>query len=452
MKDNLVSVQKKILNIVRKYFLKKNSPFLGKSYFALYANNDGNRYIKDKIYKFRINKINKIKKILSKNINIFNNSNLKIISNCRNEKYFNNLVITWGSNASISLNGSFYDKYFSIHSSGHQNTFWIILSDNEIKNKNLDKNITVVYPHKNFANCYKFFKIFILNLFYNIFGLKKKIIDQDLLISKCINNFILKKKSLSKLNNLLMPYEGQPFQKRIFFKQKIQNKNLTTYGFDHSAPHSIATQLYYTTGSPDKLLVSGLNVKKCYSRFYNWSPKKIQLSYPARYKNFDKYNFSNKLFLPYDFTSSDKILENIDFFLKKKKNESIKKFSVNIHPEKTDNKKHILLKKKIEKIKKRHEKKFSNNSPNDITIAVGSTTTPIVALEFNLSVLHICPNPDFEAYTNHFWPDIIIKRINKFSFLYSFKKTGAYLNFKNKNRVLEIINDQKNQQQPTKNI
>ena len=441
MKANLVTVQKKILNIVRRYFLKKNSPFLDKSYFALYANNEGNRYIKDKIYKFRINKINKIKKLLSENINIFNNSNLKITSNCNDEKYFNNLVITWGNNTSFSLKGSFYDKYFSTHSSSHQNTFWIILSDNKIKKKNLDKNIVAVYPHKNFANYYKFFKIFFLNFFYNIFGLKKKIINKNLLISKCINNFILKKKSLSKLKNLLMPYEGQPFQKRIFFKQKIQNKNLTTYGFDHSAPHSIATQLYHTMGSPDKLLVSGLNVKKCYSKFYNWPPKKIELSFPARYKNFNKHNFLNKLFLPYDLISEDIILENVDFFLRNRKNKSIKKFSAHIHPEKKNNKRHILLKKKIEKIKKIHERKFSKNALDGVTIAVGFTTIPIVALEFNLSVLHICPNPDFDAYLNYFWPNITIKRINKFSFLYHLKKTGVYLNFKNRNKVLELIND-----------
>jgi hypothetical protein len=441
MKDNLVEVQKKILNIVRKYFLKKNSPFLDKSYFAFYTNNEGNRYIKDKIYKFRINKI---KEILSENINIFNNSNLKITSSCNNEKYFNNLVITWGNNISFDLNGSFYDKYFSTHSSSHQNTFWIILSDNKITNKNLDENIAIIHPHKNFTNYYKCFEIFILNFFYNICGQKKKVINKDLLISKCINNFILKKESLSKLKNLLMPYEGQPFQKIIFFKQKIQNKNLKTYGFDHSAPHSIATQLYYTIGSPDYLLVSGLSVKKSYSKFYNWPPKKIQLSYPARYKNFDKQNFLNMLFLPYDFTSSDKILESFIFFLKNRKNKSIKNFSINIHPEKKNNQRHILLKKKIEKIKKKYKKKFSRNSKNNLTIAIGFTTTPIVALEFNLSVLHICPNPDFDAYLNYFWPDIIIKKINKYCFLYSLKKTGLYLNFKNRNKVLELINDRKN--------
>ena len=441
MKNNLVTVQKKILKIVHVYFLKKNSPFLNKSYFALYANNEGNQYIKDKIYKFKTNKVSKIKKILSENINIFNNSNLKIISNCHDEQFYNNLVVTWGNNNSFSLNGSFYDKYFSTYSSSHQSTFWIILSDKKIKKKNLDKNIAVIYPHKNFINYYKFCKIFILNLFYNIFGLKKKIINQDLLISKCINDFIFIKKNLLKLKKLLIPYEGQPFQKRIFFQQKIKNKNLITYGFDHSAPHSIATQLYYTKGSPDILIVSGSNVKKCYTKFYNWSPKKIQLSFPARYKNFNKNNFSNKLFLPYDLSNEDIILENVEFFLRNRKNKSIKKFSVNIHPEKKNNRHHILLKKRIEKIKKIYEGKFSKNAKDAVTIAVGFTTTPIVALEFNLHVLHICPNPDVDTYLNYFWPNITIKRINKFSFLYNLKKTGAYLNFKNRNKVLELIND-----------
>ncbi len=438
MKDNLVGVQKKILNIVRKYYLKKNSPFLNKSYFALYANNEGNQYIKDKIYKFKINKINKI---LFENINIFTSSNLKIISNSYDEKYYNNLVVTWGNNKSFSSNGSFYDKYFSTHSSDHQNTFWIILSDNKINKKNLDSNIATVYPQKNFINYYKFFKIFILNLFYTILGLKKKTINKDFLISKCINDFVIKKKSLSKLKNLVIPYEGQPFQKRIFLKQKIHNKNLTTYGLDHSAPHSIATQLYYTKGSPDILLVPGSNVKKCYTKFYNWPPKKIQLSFPARYKNFNKHNFLNKLFLPYNLSNEDLISENVEFFLKSRKNNSIKKFSVNIHPEKNNNRLHILLKKKIERIKKKYERKFSKNAKHSVTIAVGFTTTPIVALEFNLHVLHICPNPDFDAYLNYFWPNITIKRINKFSFLYNLNKTGAYLNFKKRNKVLELIND-----------
>ena len=74
------------------------------------------------------------------------------------------------------------------------------------------------------------------------------------------------------------------------------------------------------------------------------------------------------------------------------------------------------------KKKKKYKKKFSIKSSNNITIAVGFTTTPLVALEFKSSVLHICPNPDFDAYLNCFWPHIKIQKINKFSFFYILKK------------------------------
>ena len=441
MKHDLVFVQKKTLEIVRRYFANRNSPFINKSYFALYDNGDGCEFIKNKIYKF---KKKKIKKILLESINILNKSNLKIYSNNQDKKYFNNLIITWGNNASFFSDGSFYDKYFSTNSLEYQNTYWIIISNRKIKNKKINDNIAIIYPDKDLLNYFNFLKIFFLNLYNSFFGFRKKIIDQDFIFAKKINDFILKKKNLSKIKKLLMPYEGQAFQKRIFFKQKSKNKNLTTYGFDHSAPHSLATQLYYTEGSPDKLLVSGANVKKIYSKNYNWPSKKIELVFPARYKNFNKNDFINKMFLPHEFSRSDRIIDSLDFFLKNSKNKSIKNFSVNIHPIKKDVKRHIDLKKKIENVKKKYKEKFYKNSNQNMTIAVGFTTTPIVALEYNLSVLHICPNPDFDVYSDYFWPDIKVQRINKYCFMYNLKKFGSYLNFKNKNNILEIINDKKN--------
>lgn len=442
MKNDLVITQKKIIRIVGNYF-KKNSPFLKKNYFALYENGGGSQHIKENIY---YNKKNFFKKFLSNNLNIFNNSNLKILSNINQEKYYNNLVITWGNRTSFSSNGTFYDKYFSTYSSKHNKTFWIVLLSREFKNIKQHKNIAIVYPKKNLVNNLKFVKIFFLNLINNFFRKKNNYIDQDFIISKCINEYISKNKNLFKLKNLIMPYEGQAFQKRIFSEQKIKNKKIKTYGFDHSAPHSIATHLYHTRGSPDKLLVSGANTKKIYVKYYNWPSKKIQLTFPARYKNFNKYNFVNKMFLPYDFTNMNKILQGLSAFLQKSKNKSLKKFNINIHPVKKEDKKHIILKEEIEKIQKIYKEKFIKNSTNNITITVGFTTTPIVALEFKSSVLHICPNPDFDAYLNCFWPDIKIKKINKYCFFYSLKKNGNYLNFNNKNRILEIINDRENKQ------
>ena len=94
----------------------------------------------------------------------------------------------------------------------------------EFNKKKIDNNIIVIHPKINLLNYLKFFKIFFYNLFCNSFGLKNKIIDQDLILSDYINDFIYSTKSLSNLKNLIMPYEGQAFQKNIFYKQKKLKK------------------------------------------------------------------------------------------------------------------------------------------------------------------------------------------------------------------------------------
>ena len=238
-----------------------------------------------------------------------------------------------------------------------------------------------------------------------------------------------------------MPYEGQAFQKKVFNIQKKNNNNLKTYGFDHSAPHSLATQLYYTDGSPDKLFVTGLNTKKSYSKFYGWPIQNIEVTYPLRYKNLKKNSFSNKMFLPYDFNHEEEILYNFNFFLNKKSNKSLSDFLILIHPEKKNDTRHIKLKEKLEKIKSNNKIKFSKKITTSLTIVVGFTTTPLVALEFKSSVLHICPNPSFDIYLNYFWPNIKIKKINRHCYIYRFDKSGKYLNFNSSDKIKKIINE-----------
>lgn len=223
---------------------------------------------------------------------------------------------------------------------------------------------------------------------------------------------------------------------------KKKNPNLNTFGFDHSAPHSLATQLYYTKeGSPDKLVVSGINTKNCYAKFYNWPKNKLCLSFPNRYKKYSKKDFSNKIFLPYDFDDVDCIKNSFKFFLKNSLDKSVKKFEVKIHPTKKYSKKHLILKNSIETIQEKYQIKFSRKVQNNLVVVVGFTTTPIVALEFNLTVLHICPNPYLDLYLNYFWPNIIVKKINDFCYQYNLTKQGKYLNFKNENKLFKIINN-----------
>ena len=115
------------------------------------------------------------------------------------------------------------------------------------------------------------------------------------------------------------------------------------------------------------------------------------------------------------------------------------KFFIKIHPVKIKDPKHILLKTQLDKLIQNHKKKFTTNSKNKLVIVVGFTSTAIVALEYGLSVLHICPNPDLDSYSNYFWPDIDIKRIDNYCFLYKLKNRGNYLNFKSKDKIKKIL-------------
>lgn len=432
-KKNLELKQKKIVEFVKNYFVRGNSPFLKKNHFALFEDGEGMKEIKKNI--FNVKKKNK-KFSLSKIINLIINFRYNVyLDKSNKDKYYKNLVITWGNKANL-LNGSFVDKYMDLDSKKFKDTYWIILSSNQFIKTKVNDNIAVVYPQNRIINLFYFF-IYLINNF--IFKGNKELIDQDHIIAEKINGLILENKNFSKIKNLLMPYEGQAFQKKIFFKQKEINKKLNTYGFEHTAPHSIATQLYYTKGSPDKLFVSGKNTKKTYSKFYGWSSEKIITTFPTRYRNFNQKNFLNYLFLPYDFTANTKITKGLNSYLKSIPDSSLSKFFIKIHPVKIKDPKHILLKKQLDKLIKNYKKKFTTNSKNKLIIVVGFTSTAIVALEYGLSVLHICPNPDLDSYSNYFWPDIDIKRIDNYCFIYKLKKRGNYLNFKSKDKIKKIL-------------
>lgn len=434
--NNLEIKQKKIVEFVKNHFLKKNSPFLKKNYFALFEDGDGMRQVQKNIFNF---KKNEKKYLFSKLINFIVNFNYKIFTvDNKKKKYYKNLVITWGNESNLH-HGSFVDKYLDIDTKIFKDTFWIVLSGNQFKKTKIDDNIAIIYPQNIITNFFYF--IFHLSTGF-IFKSNGKLIDQDHVIAECINKFILHNKDFSKIENLLMPYEGQAFQKKILYEQKNHNKSLNTFGFDHTAPHSIATQLYYTKGSPDTLFVTGINTKNTYVNFYGWPKNKIETTFPSRYKKFHQKNFIDILFLPYDFTLDKIITKSLNSFLNNASDNSLNKFLVKIHPIKLNDPKHVLLKNELDNLIQQYKKKFTNNAKNKLTIVVGFTSAAIVALEYGLSVLHICPNPNFEKYSDYFWKDIDIKRIDNYCFLYKLKKNGRYLNFKSTDKIKKILKNE----------
>ncbi len=431
--EKLTLTQKKIIGFVKKHY-SINSPFLKKNYFAFYENSPGVLKVKETIFKkwdFRFFLRNFIESVKNNNVSIIDNKK-KI------KKNYKNLIITWGTRNSFSTNGVYFDKYFSYKSKDFKNTFWIVILPSEINIKKLNDNLSILY----LKNKNKFKETFtiIINLFLKFTGLKN-FKDKDYFISNSINNYINSNDNLKNLKNLIMPYEGQAFQKNIFYNQKKRNKRINTFGFDHSAPHSIATQLFYTKGSPDKLIVTGKNTKKAYSQFYSWPKSKIIETYPNRYKKFKKSNFFNKMFLPHDFENAKLIQDTFNSFLDSNKEFALDKIEILVHPVKKNVLKHLTLRDNLKKILNIYKKKNKKKLKKEITIVVGFTSAALVALEYKNTVLHICPNPEIETYLSYFWNDIKVTKINDFSYIYNLRTNGKYLNFNQNDKIKRILHE-----------
>ncbi len=422
--------QLRIVNYLKFYFSKNNSPFLKKNFFAFYDDNEGVKKLKKN---FLNEKSFNFKNLLIRIYCFFFQNYLFIIKSKIQIKKYKNLIITWGSNNYFDKEGEFFDKYLSINSKYDKFTFWIVIVEGKIPKK-ISNNIAIVYKKKKILFNLNNIILIFLNLFKSFSN--KISFDNDAKISSEIINFVKKNSQFSNIKNIIMPYEGQAFQKRIFhtFRKKIK-----TYGFDHSAPHSFPTHLIHTKGSPKNLLVSGLATKYTYSKYLNWNKKDIVITRPSRYEKFKKKDFSNIMFLPHNFEKEFIILKSLQNFISSNNEFSIDKIKVKIHPIKLKVRSHKNLKKNIINLIKKNNIKKIRGRNKDLTIVVGFTTTPLVALEFGNAVLHICPNPTIDAYLSCLWKDLDIEQIDDYSFIYKLKSKGKYLDFTKKNKIKSIL-------------
>ena len=141
------------------------------------------------------------------------------------------------------------------------------------------------------------------------------------------------------IKNVLIVYEGQPFQKEIinFFKNK--NKKIIIEGYDHSAPPPLPINLIYDENSPDNLLITGEAQKNFYKDYLNWPEKKLKIIKSLRFNNNEMEFYKNKFFLPYELRDKNIVFNAIKFLVSK--NINLKNIEIKIHPLQKNSKKNI---------------------------------------------------------------------------------------------------------------
>ena len=304
---------------------------------------------------------------------------------------------------------------------------------------NLNSNITVIKREKGIFkyNFFSFIKI-LISIFFEFKFSPKKIFHYlyfSSYFSKIALNSVKKKLIKTNCKAVLIPYEAQNFQNKVFLETKKYNKTIKTIGYLHSL-NSLTSELIYRSGAPDFLLVHGNSQIEILNSKLNWPKNKLILTQSFRHRLNQNMNLSNKIFLPLNIIKDKILIDAFEKLIKNSSKNNFPNFVIQNHPAAVNSKKHLKFIEKIEKIMGRYPDRFSSSlSDKKISIFFGVTDV-LEALEKGINIIHICSDPILESYSDKIWQNLKVEQLEAFTFQYKLYTTGKYIIFGEEKKIL----------------
>ena len=394
-------------------------------FFTIWANSPGRYKVLDIINKSEFKKyFFSIKNVLS----ISRDFDLDL----HHEKNFliNNkstIIVSYASSLNFDRNGNFYDNYFNI-GTNNKKIFWFLISLDNYIPKRINKSIAIVAKRK--KNSFSFYYLikYLFNLVTNKYFSLKKIQHycwREYHYAIKVTEFFKKIQTKTKAKNILLNYEGVPFQNNILTQAKKINKKINTFGYLHCAPWPVQTDLIYKNQNIDNLIVSSTDQKRVLKKYFGWKKKKISIVPSLRFKKNKNKTLSGFIFVPYNLEKFNEYIHMFESYISSKKNFNFKKLSVRIHPLNKYSSKHLRFKKKISSILSYYKNQGTNRKSKNLSLFFGSATGVCVqALEEGTTIIHFPQNPTLDVFSNKFWPNLKVKKIGKNIFEYNLLKAN----------------------------
>jgi len=420
---------------LKKYTASKYKP-TGNSnfYLASYTKSVGHYLLNNIFYIKNKRAFENIKFVMS-DIYFGINYSIKIVKNEKFRNTFSKIVLSWGFKKDFNNKGSFYDKYFNTNSSNQKKILWLIIYlDEEIPKKIQPNMILIKVKGNKLLNILSWFKFLLLNitnLFKGFDYFLVNISSYSFLSKKILSS--LKKILLKDYDEIIMPYEGQPFQNEIIRFIKNKNTNTLTTGYIHSPPLAVPTNFIHKQFSPDRIFLNGKDQLFCFEKFLGWPKKKLNYIPSLRFRK-TALKQENKIFIPYVVREHDKVLSMIKYIHNNVSN--LNGYIVQNHPAAKNSKSNLELISKIEKILS--IKSFLKKKIYDLVL-IGNSGGISELLERNYSVIHICEDPEFECFSGQIWKSIRTIKISRNIFTYKLKNKGNLIKFGKKNTDLNLI-------------
>ena len=339
------------------------------------------------------------------------------------------LVLSWCFKKNFLPDGSLCDRYFLENSKDLSNFHWLLVS--------MDKGIFKY-------NFFSFVMILIMTIYECKFSPRKifHYLYFHSHFAKKISPFVKEEIKKNHYKIFLLPYEAQPFQLASILEVKKFNKNIKTVGYIHTVLTPNPSDYIYRRGSPDFLLVHGESNLEILKAKLNWPENKLILTQSFRYRLDVNRSLSKIIFTPYTIHNSKIFVDEFTKLIKDSSENSFPKFNIKVHPPMSwlQEIKHIRLRKKIMKIMKNYNNRFSDLPENkNIGIFFGVTASIFEALEVGVDVIHICSDPVFDSHSAQIWPNLEVKQLSKHVFSYKLTSKGKYIVFGEKKNILNEV-------------
>ena len=292
----------------------------------------------------------------------------------------------------------------------------------------MNSNIIIIRKKKKGSfSIFYFVNNLLKNIFRNFFSPRK-------ISHECSNMYVYTQEIRNilyllfqdiKIENLILNYEGIPFQHGIIKEVKKINYKTKVFCYLHCAGWPLQLDLIYRLNLIDKLIVSGKDQKNILKKFLNWPSKKISVIPSLRFQKSSIKDYGGFIFVPYEITSFKKYLNRFDIFLNTVANRSINNFKLRIHPLNKDSNKHKEFADELKKKIKFHKEKFSKKLKKNCSVIFGSATgVSIQTLEYGVKIYHIPDNENIDVFSDKIWPNINVKKNITGVYEYCVKKRG----------------------------
>jgi hypothetical protein len=358
---------------------------------------------------------------------IFNENNKKNFGNI-----YDKLIISWAIKKDFKEDGSFSDSKFGINSKDHMSNLWFLIYLDELIPSKVDSNIIIFYKNKNKKkyNIYYLAKVIIKSILRNKKSLFKILHELSLqshfaaIVTKIIKKIVIS----NDFKSVIMPYEAQPFQNKVFQEVKNINKKIKTIGY---LVHTVAfpAHVIHRAGAPDIIFSHSYSEVIHLKNNLSWPQKKLHLIPSLKFKNDKQILLDEKIFVPYSIMNKKIIIKEFEKLLQKQENNSLKPLKIRNHPYMSNSKNHKIFIKNLDNVIKRNASKFSQSSKKSLSIFFCETYAVLEALERGVEVVHICSDPVFESYSEKLWSSIKVAQVSKYIFCYRLKEKGHCINF-----------------------